>query len=77
MSKRRYRPLNPDQMVLSPHAMRDALNERHIVFRIMDVVETLDIMSITKRLEGKAQGRMDVGLPLRQPPETGQFRRLS
>ena len=51
MPKRRYRPWNPDQMVLFPQAMRDALDEGHIVFRIMDVVEALDITSITDRLE--------------------------
>ena len=56
MSKRRYRPWNPDQLVLFPHAMRDALDEGHIVFRIMDVVETLDIACITDRLEEK-EGR--------------------
>ena len=53
MSKRRYRPWNPDQMVLFPQAMRDALDEGHIVFRIMDVVEALDITSITDRLDEK------------------------
>ena len=31
MSSKRYRPWNPDQMVLFPHAMRDALEEGHIV----------------------------------------------
>ena len=56
MSKRRYRPWNPDQLVLFPHAMRDALDEGHIVFRIMDVVETLDVACITDRLEEK-EGR--------------------
>ncbi len=53
MSKRRYRPWNPDQMVLFPQAMRDALDEGHIVFRIMDIVESLDIRCITERLEEK------------------------
>jgi hypothetical protein len=43
MSIKRYRPWNPDQMVLFPHAMRDALEEGHIVFRILDVVDALDI----------------------------------
>ena len=40
-------------MVLFPQAMRDSLDEGHIVFRIMDVVETLDITCITERLEEK------------------------
>jgi len=40
-------------MVLFPPAMRDALEEGHIVFRIMDVVESLDISSITQRIDEK------------------------
>ena len=38
-------------MVLFPQAMRDALEEGHIVFRILDVVKTLDISCITDRME--------------------------
>ena len=53
MAKKRYRPWNPDQMVVFPPAMKDALDEGHIVFRIMDVVGTLDISCITKRMEEK------------------------
>jgi transposase len=51
MSSKRYRPWNPDQMVLFPQAMKDALEEDHIVFRILDVVENLDISSITDRMD--------------------------
>lgn len=40
-------------MVLFPAAMRDALDEGHIVFRIMDGVNSLDISSITNRIRGK------------------------
>ena len=40
-------------MVLFPPAMKDALDEGHIVFRIMDVVETLDISCVTDRMEEK------------------------
>ncbi len=53
MPGKRYRPWNPDQMVLSPPAMRDALDEGHIVFRIMDVVETLDIGCVIDRIQEK------------------------
>ena len=53
MPKKQYRPWNPDQMVLFPPAVKDALDEGHIVFRIMDVVETLDIRCITNRMEEK------------------------
>jgi transposase len=38
-------------MVLFPHAMRDALEEGHIVFRILDVVESLDISSVSDRMD--------------------------
>jgi len=51
MFSKRYRPWNPDQMVLFPSAMRDALEEGHIVFRILDVVSTLDISCVTERME--------------------------
>ena len=54
MSSKRYRPWNPDQMVLFPQAMKDALEEDHIVFRILDVVENLDLSSTTDRM-----GRFD------------------
>ena len=37
-------------MVLFPHTTRDALEEGHIVFRILDVVESLDISSVTDRM---------------------------
>ena len=50
MSSKRNRPWNPDQMMLSPYAMRDALEEGHIVFRILDVIETLDISAVTDRM---------------------------
>lgn len=53
MSSKRYRPWNPNQMVLFPHAMRDALEEGHIVFRILDVVDALDISCVTDRMEEK------------------------
>ena len=52
MSKQ-FRPWNPDQMILFPQAMRDALDEGHIVFRIMDVVQTLDIACVIDRMEEK------------------------
>ncbi len=51
MFGRQYRPWNPDQLVLFPSAMRDALDEGHIVFRILDAIEELDISSITDRIE--------------------------
>jgi transposase len=51
MSSKRYQPWNPGQMVLFPHAMRDALEEEHIVFRILDVVDSLDISSVTDRMD--------------------------
>ena len=40
--------MEPRSILLFPQAMRDSLDEGHIVFRIMDVVETLDIGCITE-----------------------------
>ncbi len=54
MAKKRYRPWNPDQMVLFPPTMKDSLDEGHIVFRIMDVVETLDIRCINQSINANA-----------------------
>jgi transposase len=51
MSSKRYRPWSPDQMVLFPQAMRDALEEGHLVFRILDVVNSLDISCVTDRMD--------------------------
>ena len=51
MSSKQYRPWNPDQLLLFPPAMRDALDDGHIVFRIMDVVGTLDISCVTDRIQ--------------------------
>jgi transposase len=53
VSSKQYRPWNPDQLLLFLPAMRDALDEGHIVFRIMDVVSSLDISCITARIEQK------------------------
>lgn len=53
MSRKQYRPWNPDQLLLFPPAMRDALDEGHVVFRIIDVVKTLDISSVTDRIQEK------------------------
>jgi transposase len=40
-------------MVMFPGAMQDALEEGHLVFRILDVVEGLDISSVTKKIQTK------------------------
>src|SRR4030042_3385159 len=51
MSSKHYRPWDPDQMLLFPQAMRNALQEGHLVFRILDVVNALDISCVTDRME--------------------------
>ena len=38
-------------MVLFPQAMRDALEEGHLVFRILDVVNNLEISCVTDCME--------------------------
>ena len=50
MSFKKYRPWNPDQLYLLPPAIRDWLEQDHLVYRLMDV---LDISSITHTIHGK------------------------
>ena len=42
MSLKKYRLWDPDQVFLFPPAMRDWLEEDHLVYRLLDVVDTLD-----------------------------------
>jgi len=42
---------HPDEVKWFPQAMRDALEEGHLVFRILDVVNSLDISCVTDRME--------------------------
>jgi hypothetical protein len=53
MTSKKYRPWNPDQAYLFPPAMRDWLEEEHLVYRLLDVVESLDIRSVSHSIEAK------------------------
>lgn len=53
MSSKKYRPWDPDQAFLFPPAMRDWLEEDHLVYRLLDVVESLDIRSISHSIHAK------------------------
>ena len=50
---KRYRPWLPDQQYLLPPAPRDWLPEEHLVFFILDVLETVDLGTIEARVQAK------------------------
>ena len=50
MASKKYRPWDSDQVYLFPPAMRDWLEEDHLVYRLLDVVEALDIRSLSSRV---------------------------
>jgi len=54
MASKKYRPWNPDQAYLFPPSMRDWLEEDHPVYRLLDVVGSLNIRSISHAIEAKA-----------------------
>jgi transposase len=53
MTSKKYRPWNPDQAYLFPASMRDWLEEDHLVYRVLDVVESLDIRSVSLLIAAK------------------------
>ena len=53
MTSKKYRPWNPDQAYLFPPSMRDWLEEDHLVYRLLDVVESLDIRSVSHSIHAK------------------------
>jgi len=53
MASKKYRPWDPDQVYLFPPAMRDWLEEDHLVYRLLDVVEELDIRSVSHSIHAK------------------------
>ena len=53
MATKKYRPWDPDQVYLFPPAMRDWLEEDHLVYRLLDVVETIDIRSVSHSIHAK------------------------
>lgn len=53
MSLKKYRSWDPDQVYLFPPAMRDWLDEDHLVYRLVDVVAALDIRSISHSIHAK------------------------
>lgn len=50
---KRYRPWLPDQQYLLPPAPRDWLPEQHLVFFILDVLESVDMSAIEARVQAK------------------------
>ena len=51
-----YRPYDPDQQLLLPAALREWLPDDHLAYFISDVVDQLDLSSITARYEGERRG---------------------
>ena len=51
-----YRPYDPDQQLLLPAALQEWLPDDHLAYFISDVVDQLDLSSITARYEGERRG---------------------
>ena len=49
-------PYDPDQQLLLPAALREWLPDDHLAYFISDVVDQLDLSSITARYEGERRG---------------------
>ena len=53
MAEKQYRPWNIDQQLLFPPSLRDWLPEDHVVYRVLEAVDVLDISAVTEEIEGK------------------------
>jgi len=53
MSPKKYRRWDPDQVFLFPPAMQDWLEEDHLVYRLLDVVNALDIRSVSHAIHAR------------------------
>jgi transposase len=53
MSAKKYRPWDPDQVFLFPPAMQDWLEEDHLVYRLLDVVNALDIRPVSHAIHAR------------------------
>ena len=51
-----YLPYDPNQQLLLPAALREWLPDDHLAYFISDVVDQLDLSSITARYEGERRG---------------------
>ena len=51
-----FLPYDPDQQLLLPAALREWLPDDHLAYFISDVVDQLDLSSITARYEGERRG---------------------
>ena len=51
-----YLPCDPDQQLLLPAALQEWLPDDHLAYFISDVVDQLDLSSITARYEGERRG---------------------
>jgi transposase len=53
---KRFRPYEPDQMLLMPVALQEWLPEDHLAYFIFDIVDHLDLSLIMVRYEGEERG---------------------
>jgi transposase/IS5 family transposase len=53
MPSKKYRPWDPDQVYLFPPAMRDWLEQDHLVYRLLDVMEAIDIRPVSHSIHAK------------------------
>jgi len=51
-----YRPWNPNQQYLFPPSVQDWLPENDLVYFVLEVVNQLDILAITKKYEQEERG---------------------
>ena len=54
--RKTYLPYDPDQQLLLPAALQEWLPDDHLAYFISDVVDQLDLSSITARYEGERRG---------------------
>jgi hypothetical protein len=57
METTRFLPYTPGQILLLPPDLRDWLEEGHLAYFILDVVETLDLSEIYASYDGSRGGR--------------------
>jgi len=50
---KQYRPWEKDQSLLFPPSPRDWLPEGHLVYFVLDIVETMDLSAITREIQAK------------------------
>ena len=63
METTRFLSYEPGQLLLLPPDLRDWLEEGHLAYFILDVVETLDLSEIYGSYDGSRGGRVPDSIP--------------